>query len=177
MKDTITAFYPRLAALSEIVQWVTASLPHDAAAILQEMKTGTDLGKHAEELEDLITNLVLDRAVVVTSYKGLGTSDTSSSGAMAYFEAHHPEAHLLLHAQAQELQKLLGKDGAAVALGQAREPFDINVLSWRGVYAVTAEEFEHAWFADEAEAVSFAQGSFEPFIRNAKNGTMPRTQK
>ena len=167
MADTITAFYPRLAALPEIVQLVTASFPHDAAAISQGMKAGTDLGNHAEELEELISDLVLDLAVVVKSYRGLGTSDTSSSEAMAFFEAHHPEAHRLLHAQAQELEKLLGKDGAAVALGQARKPFDINVLSWKDIYVVTAEEFEYAWFDDEQEAITFVESNYEPFIKNA----------
>ncbi len=101
MSDTINSIYPRLASFPEIVQLVTVSFPHRAADILQGMKAGTDLGKHAEELEDLITDLVLDLAVVVTSYKGLAVSDNSSLDGMAYFEAHHPEAYQMLHAQAQ----------------------------------------------------------------------------
>ncbi len=40
-------------------------------------------------------------------------------------------------------------------------------MNWKGIYVVTAEEFEHAWFDDEQEAVTFAESNYEIFIRNA----------
>ncbi len=167
MTNTIQRFYRRLGHLPDIVELVIGSFPDDAAAILQAMKAGKNPGHEGEELEGVLTDFITDHAEVVTSFKGLGGSDDSSREAMAYFEAHHPEVHHLLHTQAQELEELLGKDGAAIALGQTREPFDIDVMNWKGIYVVRAEEFETAWFADEQEAITFAESNYETFIKTA----------
>lgn len=172
MKNTIETFYPRLAALPEIEQLVTASFPHNAAAILQGMKEGADL-EDKGELEELLTSFIIDHAEEIATYKGLGATSNSSPEAMKYLEVHHPEAHDLMEGQARELERLLGKDIAAVALGQKREPFTINILHWKGIYVVTAEDFETAWFDEEGETVHFAQYNFEPFITYAINEGKP----
>ncbi len=88
---------------------------------------------------------------------------------MDYLEKHHPEAHQMMVVQAGELQKLLGKDGAAAALGQTREPFAIRVLHYEFLYVVTAEEFEDEFFDDEKEAVEFAQSKLQAVHRKLRD--------
>ena len=166
MTNTISDFYPRLAALPEIVNLITDSISHNGAAILQNMKAGSDLYDDADEVNELITGFILDHAEEIKTYKGHGAKGDSSRKAIAYFEAHHTQAADLLKAQAAELEELLGKDRAAVALGQAREPFTISVLRWRSIYVVAADEFEDEWFSSENEAVGFARSNYQPFIEN-----------
>lgn len=169
MTNTLSDFYPQLLTHPEIRELVQTHFGNEAAKILQRM-TRDRLGRdHAEEVEDLLTSFILDHGEEVASYQGLGTTSTTSDEAMRYFEAHHPEAHHLMQAQAKELERLLGRDGAASALGQKREPFTIEVLCWSGLYVVTAEEFEEQWFSDKETAIAFAQSNYEAFIRNAKS--------
>ncbi len=166
MKDTLKDFYPCLVSVPEIVGLVTTAFPDDAAAILQGMKVGTDLGEMDDELEDLLTEFITDHAEEVTSYKGLGGSDNSPREAIIYFEDHHPEAAELIKAQSAELEKLLGKGGAAAALGQSREPFAIRVLQFKFLYIVTADEFEDEFFDEADGAIEFAKSNYAPFIKN-----------
>ena len=117
-------------------------------------------------MEGLITEFVADHATEVAVFKGLGQVENSSKEAMDYFEKYHPEAHEMMLARTNELQKLLGKDGAAAALGQSREPFAIRVFHYAFLYIVTAEEFEDEFFDNENQAVEFAKSSYAPFIEN-----------
>lgn len=169
MSDRIGIFFPRLADIPEIVELVEHYFGEQAHSVLERLKTGRDLGEPADEVEDLITEFVAAHATEVATFQGLGQVENSSKEAMNYFEKYHPEAHEMMLARTQELQKLLGKDGAAAALGQSREPFAIRVFHYGFLYIVTAEEFQDTFFDNENEAVEFAQTNYKPFIEIENN--------
>lgn len=172
MTASIKNFYPKLLRVQEIVELVEHYFGENAHHVLEAMKAGEGFGTaEADDLEELLQDFVTDHATEVASFQGLGQGgENSSQEAMDYFEKYHPEAHDMMVARTQELQKLLGKDGAAAALGQSREPFAIRVFQYAFLYVVTAEEFENEFFDDENEAIEFAQSNYKPWIeRYEKN--------